>query len=55
MTELLGNHSEEIKVVVSLFGACHNGEGLSQCWFKGYCDEVNKKGYAKTSMSWCDD
>jgi|SRR5699024_4378416 len=55
MAEFLGNHSEEIKVAVSLSGACHNGEGVFQGWFKEYYDEINKKGYAKIPMLWRDD
>lgn len=55
MAEFLGNHPDEIKVAVSLSGACHNGEGVFRGWFKEYCNEISKKGYAKIPMSWRDD
>jgi hypothetical protein len=55
MAEFLGKHPNEIKVAVSWSGACHNGAGVFNGWFKLYYEEAKKNEYAKIPMLWRDD
>jgi dienelactone hydrolase len=55
MAEFLGRHPKEIKTAVSWSGACHNGAGVFEGWFREYYQEASKNGYAKIPMPWGDD
>ena len=45
----------ELACAVSWSGACHNGAGVFDHWFKAYYDQAKTQGYARIPMGWRED
>jgi len=45
----------EMPCAVSWSGACHNGAGIFEGWFKEFYDEARENGYARIALDWRED